>query len=99
MADETQPVVLKSIVGSKLLLRLPPEIFLGAVLGVGVLGLGLLTALIFDIPFGCIFSLPIYYYFWRKTEKNPYFFDEFKARWIIPSLKNIHKTKGNYYSA
>ena len=46
-----------------------------------------------------IVSLGVYYYFWQKTEKNPYFLSEKKALRFHPIPKNIHKTTGRYYSA
>lgn len=94
-----EPDVLKSVIYPKLILKIPAECLFLWVICVGLLGCSVLTLFIFDIPFGGIVSLGIYYYFWQKTEKNPYFLSEKKALRFHPFPKNIHKTEGKYYSA
>ena len=94
-----QPEVLKSVVGPKLILGIPSEILFIWVVGVGLVGSSLLTILLFGIPFGGIFSIGFYFYFLKKTEKNPYFLSEKKALRAHSFPENIHKTKGRYYSA
>ena len=91
--EETRPIILKTIDLPFLRNGIPPQAFTKLCLLGGGLFLGQLYIL------GILVTVGLYVYYFRKTQKNPFFMDEAAAHKIHRKTQNIHPVKGNYYSA
>ena len=87
------PIVLRKIAAPKLKFGLPPKGL------IWVIGAGAIPAFLQQYLFGGACCIGLYFYFLRRTDSNPFFLDEYDARKKYKKTKNIHETKGNYYSA
>lgn len=91
--EGTRPIILKTIALPFLRNGIPRQA--SAKLLFIVVGLVLCQLYIL----GILVTVGLYVYYFRKTQKNPFFMDEAASHKIHRKTQNIHPVKGNYYSA
>ena len=88
-----QSDVLKNIAAPSLMRGVPPRAFYRILMGAGAF----IPFLQFEVA--ALVAVGLYIYYFRKTQKNPFFMEESAARKAHGKTVNVYPVEGNYYSA